>query len=290
MSDRGIASVVDGRGENGRRLEPTPRKTRGLRGRGRCGARIARCEVGRHCCSAWRSLPRCPAVAQDVPQGITEPFVLPPFDRSAPACAVPPGLERALGFAQDNERQFIEGVGAGLAAAAKDRGLLYEEAVADNDAGPAGGADRRFPRTAVRGGGHATGQSPGAGADTAAGDGGGWLCRYGRAAAGDDDPQCAAVSDRQSAGRRCCGVHPRRAGRARRTSCCSRRTACSFSRRASLRSATRSRTCRASPSIADISPNPVNEAGGYADDEVHPRGAPQCRCRARAPTPSCSGR
>jgi ribose transport system substrate-binding protein len=72
-------------------------------------------------------------VAQDGPPGITEPIVLPPFNPNAPVCAVPPGLEPMLGFAQDNERDFIEGVGQGLAAAAKDRGLGYEETVADND-------------------------------------------------------------------------------------------------------------------------------------------------------------
>jgi ribose transport system substrate-binding protein len=73
------------------------------------------------------------AVAQDGAPGITDPMVLPPFDPAAPACSVPPGLERALGFAQDNDREFIEGVGQGLEAAAKDRSLLYEETVADND-------------------------------------------------------------------------------------------------------------------------------------------------------------
>ena len=73
------------------------------------------------------------AVAENEPPGITDPFVLPAFDAAAPACSVPPGLEKALGFAKDNERDFIDGVGLGLAAAARDRSLTYEEAVADND-------------------------------------------------------------------------------------------------------------------------------------------------------------
>jgi ribose transport system substrate-binding protein len=67
-------------------------------------------------------------------QGITRPIVLPPFDAGAPACGVPPGLSRSLGFAKDNDRDFIEGVGAGLAAAAGDRGLAYSESSASNDA------------------------------------------------------------------------------------------------------------------------------------------------------------
>ena len=75
-----------------------------------------------------------PALAQDKPQGITSPQVLPPFDPAAPACASPNGLSKSLGFAQDNRRAFIEGVGFGLAAAAKDRGLAYEDVAAESDA------------------------------------------------------------------------------------------------------------------------------------------------------------
>ena len=72
--------------------------------------------------------------AEDGPAGITTPQAFAPFDRNAPACAVPPGLNKALGFAQDNDRKFIEGVGYGLAMAARDRGLSYEALVANNDA------------------------------------------------------------------------------------------------------------------------------------------------------------
>ena len=72
-----------------------------------------------------------PALAQS--QGITDPVVLPAYDPAAAVCTVPPALNRSLGFAKDNRRAFIEGVGAGLAAAAEDRGLSYGESVADND-------------------------------------------------------------------------------------------------------------------------------------------------------------
>jgi ribose transport system substrate-binding protein len=39
-----------------------------------------------------------------------------------------------LAFAQDNEREFMQGVDHGLAMAAKDRGLEYRRALANNDA------------------------------------------------------------------------------------------------------------------------------------------------------------
>lgn len=67
-------------------------------------------------------------------EGITAPVVLPPFDPGRPACAAPPGRERSLIFAQDNQRQFMQGVSFGLAAAARDRGLTYSVLLADNDA------------------------------------------------------------------------------------------------------------------------------------------------------------
>ncbi len=74
------------------------------------------------------------SVAQDGPPGITQPTVFAPFDPNAAACAVPPGLEKVLAFAQDNEREFMQGVDSGLAMAAKNRGLEYRRAVANNDA------------------------------------------------------------------------------------------------------------------------------------------------------------
>lgn len=80
-------------------------------------------------------LAACPAAshAQDGPQGITVPSVFPAFDANAPTCTPPPGLHRILGFAQDNERQFMQGVARGLALAAGRRGLEYRVALAAND-------------------------------------------------------------------------------------------------------------------------------------------------------------
>lgn len=73
-------------------------------------------------------------IAQNGPQGIIAPTVFPPFDPSAPACSKPSGLKKVLAFAQDNQREFMQGVDRGLAMAAKDRGLEYRSAIADNDA------------------------------------------------------------------------------------------------------------------------------------------------------------
>jgi ribose transport system substrate-binding protein len=75
-----------------------------------------------------------PAVhAADGGPGIVDPVVLPEFNPDAAPCTVPPGLERVLWFVQDNRRKFIEGVGYGLEAAARDRSLEYREVSADND-------------------------------------------------------------------------------------------------------------------------------------------------------------
>lgn len=75
-----------------------------------------------------------PALAQDGPPGLTTPTVFAPFDPATPACSAPPGLEKTLAFAQDNTREFMQGVDRGLAMAARDRGLSYSVALADNDA------------------------------------------------------------------------------------------------------------------------------------------------------------
>lgn len=75
-----------------------------------------------------------PAFAEDGPAGITTQTVFKPFDPKAPACSPPPGLAKVLAFAQDNEREFMQGVDQGLAKAAKDRGLEYRRALANNDA------------------------------------------------------------------------------------------------------------------------------------------------------------
>lgn len=73
-------------------------------------------------------------VAASTPEGITTPRVLPPHQRDAPRCRPPEKLQKALGFAQDNERDFMNGVSFGLSMAAKDRGLTYRVAGAKNDA------------------------------------------------------------------------------------------------------------------------------------------------------------
>jgi ribose transport system substrate-binding protein len=75
-----------------------------------------------------------PSAAQDGSPGITTPRVLAPFDADARSCSPPAGLERRLVFAPENRRQFLEGVGYGLARAAQDRGLAYQVLTADNDA------------------------------------------------------------------------------------------------------------------------------------------------------------
>ncbi len=74
------------------------------------------------------------SMAQDGPPGITMPVVLPPFDPAAPTCTAPEGLRKTLAFAQDNDRQFMQGVAYGLSMAARDRGLEFQVALANNDA------------------------------------------------------------------------------------------------------------------------------------------------------------
>ncbi|MDP3693685.1 sugar ABC transporter substrate-binding protein [Bradyrhizobium sp.] len=73
------------------------------------------------------------SIAQDGPAGITTPRVFAPFDAATPRCTPPPGLEKVLTFAQDNQREFMQGVDYGLALAARKRGLEYRRILADND-------------------------------------------------------------------------------------------------------------------------------------------------------------
>ncbi|MBX3521391.1 MAG: sugar ABC transporter substrate-binding protein [Xanthobacteraceae bacterium] len=89
-----------------------------------------RCTLAALLCSALFS---SAVIAQDGPQGITTPVVLPPFNPSAPSCNAPTGLQKILTFAQDNERQFMQGVARGLSSAAKDRGLEFRIVLANND-------------------------------------------------------------------------------------------------------------------------------------------------------------
>lgn len=74
-----------------------------------------------------------PAVAQEPPRGLTAPRRLPPFDPGAPACTPPADLRKTLVFAQDNSREFMLGAARGIAAGARDRGLGFEIALANND-------------------------------------------------------------------------------------------------------------------------------------------------------------
>jgi ribose transport system substrate-binding protein len=91
------------------------------------------------------------AHAEERPPGITEPTRFAPFDPNAAACTPPPGLKRVLAFAQDNDREFMQGVGRGLARAAEDRGLEYRVALADNDAEAMSRQVEAFRKDAVGG-------------------------------------------------------------------------------------------------------------------------------------------
>ena len=72
--------------------------------------------------------------AQRQGDGLTRPVVLPPFDPNRPSCTNPRGLRRELVFVQDNEREFVQGIGRGLALAASERGLPYRVLRSDNNA------------------------------------------------------------------------------------------------------------------------------------------------------------
>ena len=75
-----------------------------------------------------------PVTANGQGNGLTRPVVLPAFDAARPACGKPKGLRRELVFVQDNNREFVQGIGRGLAAAAAERGLAYRVLRSDNDA------------------------------------------------------------------------------------------------------------------------------------------------------------
>jgi ribose transport system substrate-binding protein len=91
------------------------------------------------------------AHAQGGPPGITEPTVLPPFNPGAPTCRKPAGLNKVLAFAQDNQREFMEGVARGLEKAAKDRGLEYRRVLAENDASKQAGQLRNLLTSKIGG-------------------------------------------------------------------------------------------------------------------------------------------
>ena len=99
-----------------------------IAGRAWMTARLGLALVAAGCCAAADA-----SLAQEGPPGLTRPVLLPPFNPDMPRCSAPVGLQKVLGFAQDNQRQFMQGVARGLAAAAKDRQLDYRVALADND-------------------------------------------------------------------------------------------------------------------------------------------------------------
>ena len=65
--------------------------------------------------------------------GLTVPVKLPAYDPARVSCKAPTGLQRKLVFVQDNAREFMQGAGRGLEAAARARGLEYSVAFANND-------------------------------------------------------------------------------------------------------------------------------------------------------------
>jgi ribose transport system substrate-binding protein len=73
------------------------------------------------------------ASAQDGGPGITQRTIFPVFDRNAPACSSPPGLNNVLAYVQENDRDFLQGVDHGLSMAAKNRGLEYRRVLVEND-------------------------------------------------------------------------------------------------------------------------------------------------------------
>ena len=66
-------------------------------------------------------------------EGLSTPVKLPAYDPARASCSVPTGLQKNLVFVQDNRREFMQGAGRGLEAAARARGLGYVVAFSDND-------------------------------------------------------------------------------------------------------------------------------------------------------------
>lgn len=91
-------------------------------------ARPAYCALAALLANAW------PAAAHAQGNGLTRPIVFPAFDPSRRSCATPKGLRKELVFVQDNDREFVQGIGRGLASAASDRGLAYRAVRANNNA------------------------------------------------------------------------------------------------------------------------------------------------------------
>ncbi|MET3899767.1 ribose transport system substrate-binding protein [Devosia sp. UYZn731] len=73
------------------------------------------------------------AIAQEESPGLTQRTVFPAFNPSAPMCTPPKGVSRVLAYVQENQRDFLQGIGYGLEMAAKNRGLEYRHSVTDDD-------------------------------------------------------------------------------------------------------------------------------------------------------------
>lgn len=73
------------------------------------------------------------AQVQDGAPGITKRTIFPTFNTHAPACRSPSSLRKALTYVQENDREFLQGLGHGLSLAAKDRGLEYNRVLVEND-------------------------------------------------------------------------------------------------------------------------------------------------------------
>lgn len=84
--------------------------------------------------AGWLTCDCVNAVAQSIGPGIETPIKLTAFVDGQPDCEPPPNLLRTLIFAQDNERQFMQGVSNGLEMAARARGLSYRVDLARDDA------------------------------------------------------------------------------------------------------------------------------------------------------------
>jgi ribose transport system substrate-binding protein len=82
---------------------------------------------------AHLSLTPVAAKAEDNFPGITQAIPFSAFNPNAPLCNAPPGLTNTLGYIQENEREFLQGVNYGLEIAATDRGLTYRKVVVEND-------------------------------------------------------------------------------------------------------------------------------------------------------------
>ena len=83
--------------------------------------------------SAVATLSASAVRAQDPPKGLVIPRRFAPFNADAPRCTPPAGLRKTLIFAQDNTREFMQGAARGMELAARQRGLGFEIALANND-------------------------------------------------------------------------------------------------------------------------------------------------------------